>query len=232
MKVIYIRDGAVATIEDCVCRFTGAAGSEFLNIRRTSPMGPPSHTVEVKPDTIFKIHTGIAFAENLGSLVTDVRSVASYWKNYGVRVERTDVEEAAAGIFELVVYITAMKGFVLNSRDIMFESVLLSASGDIEAFTGDLPTKSNGFVPVAKKQIQDASSKKAAPQQVAAPERSDEEKRAAMDKFLNTPDASEPAGQSVEPGEPIPDLGQRDAGTPVDPSLRGTIISKGGVKAL
>jgi hypothetical protein len=199
VKIIYLRDGAAASLEDGFFRFTGAAGSEFLNTRRTTPLSPPMHNLEVKPDTLFKIHSGIGVERDLQSHNIDVRATKAAWRAHGIRVERVDTDEVATGIFELIIYISSMNSFTLNPRETMFESTALCTAGGLEIFTGELPTKANGFVPAAKKQIQDSSVKKAADaQQKPAAEVSDEDKRALMNKWLNEPD--DKPGQTVETG--------------------------------
>ena len=204
MKIIYLRDGASASLEDGVFRFTGAAGSEFFNVRRTTPLSPPMHNLEIKPDTLFKIHTGIGFSQDLLGAASDVRATKAAWRAHGMRVERVDTEETSAGIFELIVYISSMNSYTLNPREVIFESYMLAASGELEIFTGELPTKSTGFVPIAKKQIQDSSVKKNADAQAkSAAEVSDEDKRKAMDRWLNEPDVK--PGQTLEAGAPSVD---------------------------
>ena len=232
MKVIYLRDGASASLEGPVFSFTGAAGAEFLNVRRTTPMMPPTHVLSVKPDTLFKIHTGIGLEHSLLGVCIDARATKSYWRNHGVRVERVDTEEVSPGVYELIVYITSMNSFDLNPREMMFESFQLAATGELEIFTGELPTKANGFVPIAKRQITDTSNKKGQDAPKSPTELSDDEKRASMDKWLNTPDKkSDPAGQTVEAGAPPVDVLKR-GGVSADPGVRADVKERGGVRAL
>jgi hypothetical protein len=228
MKVIYLRDGANASIEDGVFRFTGASGTEFLNVRRTTPMVPPTHVLDIKPDTIFKIHTGIAVKYDDPGM-PDVRATKAYWRNHGLRVERVDAEEVSPGVSELVVYITAMNSFSLNPRDLMFESFVLATRGDLEIFTGDLPTRANGFVPIPKRQVMDSSVKKGPEAGKQAAELSDEEKRKKFGEFLASEDST--PGQEVVHGAPPVDL-LKHSGVRADTGTEAKVVRRGGVTAL
>lgn len=238
MKALLLRDHAHCAIRDDAFIFHGVAGLEFLNTRRTSPMIPPAANLEVKAETIYKIYSGIAYslvdADHPLWELPDVRAAQHFWRNFGVKVERVEFEEHQPGVQELIIYISATLPFTLNPNVVMFESFSLAkqAKDGLELFTNEAPARAEGFVPIAKKQITDASARRepANPGGAAATERSDEEKMKAFDKFLSTPDEKP---QSVTPGAPPASIPARSShlAAASDPGAKAKSIGGGGVRA-
>ncbi len=227
IKVLSLREGATAKLEGDYFVFNGVSGTEFLNTKRTTPILPPKHDLEIKPATIYKIYSGIAFNQSVRTALIDVRPVGDYWRQYGVHVERVEFQDVSPGIAELVVYITAMVGFVLNNRAAMFESLTLGQAGDVEIEEGELPVRAEGFVAVAKRQIQDAGARRPGDAaNTTAQEQSDEAKRKKMDDWLNSDDKP---GQSVSPGAPAGPI--TSTGVVSSPDALATSVGKGGVTA-
>ena len=226
MKVLSLRDGAVALIRNNAFVFNGAAGSEYLNTRRTTPIIPPSHVLDLKAGTVYKLYSGVAFEPS--QRLPDVRPVAEYWRKYGVKVERVDYEKVTDAVSELVVYVTCVVDFNLKSREFMFESFDLGMDGDVEMFQGSRPNRVEGFVPNATRQIQDAGARRQGDitnmQQNAT---SDEEARKKMDEWLNTPDVKT---QTSSPGAPAGTFQTKSGILPA--SLAAKVVEKGGVRAL
>jgi len=236
MKVLSLREGATAAIVDGLFTFNGAAGSEFLNTRRTTPMLPPSHVLEVKPDTVYKIYSGLA-VEVRQMAKPDVRPTLAYWRSYGVRVERVDYEPVTDTVSELVVYITTINGFNLKPREPMFESFnlahVLMASveiAEVEIFEGVIPNRAEGFVPAAKKSIQDAGARRQGDDaNTAKAVDTDEANRKKLDAWLNTPD--EKPGQVVTPGAPAGAIPASSGITAAPSGVEAQVVEKGGVRA-
>lgn len=231
MKVLSLREGATATIVDGLFSFTGAAGAEFLNTRRTTPMLPPSHVLEVKPDTVYKIYSGIAI-EPKHTGKPQIRPTLPYWRSYGVRVERVDFEPVTDTVSEIVVYITAINGFNLKPREMMFETYAtqIIADDDVEVFDGVLPNRAEGFVPAAKKSIQDAGARRQGDDaNTAKNSNSDDEARKKLDAWLNTPD--EKPGQTTSPGAPVGVIPASSGITAAPAGTEAQVVEKGGVRA-
>lgn len=226
MKVLSLREGAIALVRNHAFVFNGAAGSEYLNTRRTTPILPPTHVLDVKAGTVYKLYSGVAFEPT--TKLPDVRPVLDYWRKYGVKVERVDYESVTDAVSELVVYITCVVDFSLKPREFMFESFDLGANGDVEMFQGNRPNRAEGFVPVATRQIQDAGVRRqgdvANTQQNSV---SDEEARKKMDDWLNSPD---PKPQTASAGTPAGSFQHKGGIVPA--SLAAKVVEKGGVRAL
>ena len=146
-----------------------------------------------------------------------------------MRVERVDFEPVTVNVSELVVYITAINGFNLKSREHMFESQAL-AVGEVEMFEGVLPNRAEGFVPAAKKSIQDAGARRQGDDaNTAKAADSDEANRKKLDEWLNTPD--DKPGQVVAPGAPVGAIPASSGITAAPADVAARVVEKGGVRA-
>ncbi len=104
----------------------GVLVSYFLIPARIGPLNTFTE-VDFKPETIYKIFTGISIDGVTDPASLSVRAT-SKWFKFGFEVKRVDIEDRN----ELVVYVTTMTPFKFIKNEPLFEVSLLSAGKAVE----------------------------------------------------------------------------------------------------